>query len=559
MVFFPRLATLCLLVAAPSVGIAAEEKLSQLNGVQVETQDEHVLVLIEGTLAPNFTSFTMQSPFRVVVDWAGSGLPEGTSDRAYERGLVRRVKTRQFNSEAEKISRVVVELAQSTTYRVEATGTTVRLVLDAVPDALPPPEPVPVPVVDDVAPEPAVAPELLVQGPLTEPDVAVPSAPPMLPKAAPVKVAVAPKPVVPVKAVAQAPEPVGPPVVDAEPAVAVVVDLPAAPAPVVVAVAPMPKPAVEPEPTIEPEARVAPKAAPIEVEPVTAVAVVDPEPANEPVVAVQAVPTIEPEPRRSLPVPAPVVVAVEPTPAVPVVEATPEVTPEPQIAQAAPIKEAQPAATPAEPVRMATFKPTVPAPTPTPAKPVVEPVQAKVQTPAFAKTQRTQARTQRLAAAMPAPKKGKTWSPPGVVQSQRRRSLKVVQVAAPQDDLQPERSNPIPNPGAEDVDPGPRVMKYIGFRQLAQTSRVFVRMDGKARFRQFREGDLLVIELSDTSVPIKNNTRALDTSYFNTPVLSVQAVPIGDNTRIEIKMREQGAFRIKRIGTTIAIDFSRAP
>ncbi len=108
---------------------------------------------------------------------------------------------------------------------------------------------------------------------------------------------------------------------------------------------------------------------------------------------------------------------------------------------------------------------------------------------------------------------------------------------------------------ADDFDPGPRVMKYIGFRQSAGTSRVFVRLDGKAQFRQKKEGATFVLELVNTSVNVKNNERPLDTSYFTGPVSRVQAVPSGANTRVEIRLKEHTPWKAKRIGTTIAIDF----
>ena len=94
---------------------------------------------------------------------------------------------------------------------------------------------------------------------------------------------------------------------------------------------------------------------------------------------------------------------------------------------------------------------------------------------------------------------------------------------------------------------------------MADVSRVFVRVDGKARYKQYREGSSkFVLELVNTSVNVKNNTRPLDTTYFNSPVSKIQAVPAGENTRIEISLKESVPFKIKRIGTTIAIDFRRA-
>ena len=530
-------------MTAPSWGALAEDKLSRLDGVEVETEADQVVVSIQGTLAPNFTSFTMQDPFRVVVDWAGSRLPEEGTKKTYDRGLVREVDTKQFNSEAEKISRVIVKLSQSTTYRVQAKGTTVRLVLDAVPDPLPAPTPEPVvAAVVDAAPE-ASNPLLVQEGPLTEPDVAIPTEVPV-PKPAPVVIAKAPAPA---------------------PAPAVAPPAPSAPADAPPAPTPTPTPEVTPP---APKAVVAERASvPVVDEPPSVpdvdapvpVLIAEAEPAAAPPVepaAAPAEPEVMPEPVvAAAPAPAPVpvepepVVAAAPAPA-PVVAAAPE--PQPTVK--------------AEPVRLATFTPPESkADTPEPA--------AKVSTPKFATAKKPEAKTQRLAAAMPKTKSSSDWSPPAV-HYERRRSLKVVKIADPQDTLQPEGSTPADDlevretrpaptmptsPDANDFDPGPRVMKYIGFRQMAGTSRIFVRMDGKARYRQSQEGDLLVIELMNTSVPVKNNTRALDTSYFNSPVLRVQAVPRGENTRVEVRLREQGSFQVKRIGTTIAIDFSRAP
>jgi hypothetical protein len=163
------------------------------------------------------------------------------------------------------------------------------------------------------------------------------------------------------------------------------------------------------------------------------------------------------------------------------------------------------------------------------------------------------------------------WSPPGVlptVREQRREQLPVVKIA--QDTLQPSGNTPadpdVDDPGASsgggadanDFDPGPRVMKYVGFQQMADVSRVFVRVDGKAKYRSAKEGGgKVVLELVNTSINVKNNERPLDTTYFNSPVSKVQAVKNGDNTRIEISLREGAGFTVKRIGTTIAVDFKR--
>lgn len=110
-------------------------------------------------------------------------------------------------------------------------------------------------------------------------------------------------------------------------------------------------------------------------------------------------------------------------------------------------------------------------------------------------------------------------------------------------------------PADEAGDPGPHVMTYIGFRQRDGISRVFVRLDGRARWRQYQEGTTFVLELAETSVNVKNNERPLDTTYFAGPVLNVRARPVGSATRIEVKLRSTAPWQIKRIGNTIAVDF----
>jgi len=99
-------------------------------------------------------------------------------------------------------------------------------------------------------------------------------------------------------------------------------------------------------------------------------------------------------------------------------------------------------------------------------------------------------------------------------------------------------------------------MTYIGFRQRGGTSRVFMRLDGKAQFRQRQQGSTFILELIDTYVNVKNNERPLDTTYFDSPVLNVRARPVKSDTRIEVELRSSAPWQIKRIGNTIAVDFA---
>ena len=75
MVFVRRALALTTAVAlAFPVSAFAKEKpaLSSLKGIELVAKSDDIVVTLEGTKAPDFTSFTMTDPFRVVVDWAVS-------------------------------------------------------------------------------------------------------------------------------------------------------------------------------------------------------------------------------------------------------------------------------------------------------------------------------------------------------------------------------------------------------------------------------------------------------------------------------------------------------
>ncbi|MEM7675542.1 MAG: AMIN domain-containing protein, partial [Myxococcota bacterium] len=102
---------------------SAKDDPSQLTKVSITRADDDIAVIVRGSQKPNFTSFTLSDPFRVVLDWAGSQLAGVRLEQQFDRGLIRLVRMRQFSSESEQISRVIVELAQPTTYRVDTDGT----------------------------------------------------------------------------------------------------------------------------------------------------------------------------------------------------------------------------------------------------------------------------------------------------------------------------------------------------------------------------------------------------------------------------------------------------
>lgn len=511
--------TTVLLLAMP----AAAKELSRLEKVGLLRTDDAILVHLTGTRAPVFTSFTLHEPFRVVIDWSGSRLGKVSTSHAFEEHVVERVELSQFGSESEQITRTVIRLARDMTYRVFADGTTVTVRFDA-----PPPSAgseraavekgaarpaVSRRTVAEDRPEDVLAALSMAEGPLTEPNVPIPDVPP---------------PVAPGRSAAPRPNsargaPHGPGMTAFAPVRSVpstaprprsaTLAVPAAAGPRAVGRASpggrAPGSVTPPNLRAKRRAREGPPSPLIATagkrrgssSPSTATAGKRPGPRG----LVSASDASSAAPAAF---PAPTAAARETDRAVGSLPVSVRANP------AAPPRSEDPRSE--DPVRLATFTPSRPAVSGPPASP---------------QTSRPSSRKSTFAQAAVA---------------------LVEPDAVSLDEEEPTEAGP------QDFDPGPRRMNYIGFRQMADVSRIFVRVDGRARYRALRRGATVVLELVDTTVPIRNNTRPLDTSYFNSPVMKVQALPSGANTRIVVRLRESVPFRVQRIGTTIALDFSRA-
>ena len=417
-------------VLAISTPVGAEDRWSKLDQVTIDaSSSSEIIVRLVGSKAPDFTTTTLRDPFRVVVEWSGSKLGGVPADRTVGPGLLRKIHARQFKQESEEVSRVTLELARETEFKLEAQGNTVVVRLKKVEVA--PPEPVASASPSaSPSPSPVAVAEKAPDGPLTEP---------ALPPVAP------PKPVAP---------------------------KPAPPKPVVAAVVP-PAPAPKPAPVVS--------AAPVAPKPVASTTPI--------AAALPPIPSASPKPVPAAPSPSPT------------------------------------------PVVLARATPPAPAPSPTP-------VTLARLTPAAP----PKAEPAKVEPAKPEPKIATAPPPP----------VKTPQIAAAPAPI----PAPAPTQTATDFDAGPRVLTYVGFRQKASTSEVFIRLDARARYKVIAAGpERVILELYDTHVNVKNNTRALDTSFFESAVTRVQAVPSGKTTKVEIDLRETVPYEVKRIGSTISLEF----
>jgi len=105
-------------------------------------------------------------------------------------------------------------------------------------------------------------------------------------------------------------------------------------------------------------------------------------------------------------------------------------------------------------------------------------------------------------------------------------------------------------------------MTYIGFNNRAENSRVFIRMNvDNAKYEVKKEGDnLMVVEISDASIPWANNKNYLDTTFFESPVKMITPSEVDDDVpmiRVTIEMKENVPYEEKREGNEIALYFKK--
>jgi hypothetical protein len=104
-------------------------------------------------------------------------------------------------------------------------------------------------------------------------------------------------------------------------------------------------------------------------------------------------------------------------------------------------------------------------------------------------------------------------------------------------------------------------LRWVGFQQFQEVSRVFVRTTDPVTFRvDDSKPGVVTLILENVSVSVKNHLRHLDTGYYDSPVAFIQPRLIegtSPSVNIEIKLRQQVAFQTKQDETVVSIDFAR--
>jgi len=107
-----------------------------------------------------------------------------------------------------------------------------------------------------------------------------------------------------------------------------------------------------------------------------------------------------------------------------------------------------------------------------------------------------------------------------------------------------------------EVSEAPSFIREVGFKQLADSSRVFVRVSRIPHFTVVEAGERLIrVEFPHARVLRRNDTRTLDTSFFPGAVATIRSRRHGTTVFLEIQLKEKVAYRQHVEGDMVAIDF----
>jgi colicin import membrane protein len=103
-------------------------------------------------------------------------------------------------------------------------------------------------------------------------------------------------------------------------------------------------------------------------------------------------------------------------------------------------------------------------------------------------------------------------------------------------------------------------IQEVGFKQLPEASRVFVRTSSPAEFSiQDVDERTVRIELQNTRAARYNDLRFMDTSFFPSAVQLITPSRQGSSYVLTVKLRQRVPYQQKREGDMLVVDFQRPP
>ena len=124
----------------------------------------------------------------------------------------------------------------------------------------------------------------------------------------------------------------------------------------------------------------------------------------------------------------------------------------------------------------------------------------------------------------------------------------------------PEAVGALAPPTAQELDPDPvrdgeKILTWLGFHSAKGYSRLFLKATERVAFEVTPGQGIIKVRIKQARAKLSNNMRFLDMSYFPTALWRVTPRRAGDDVDVEILMREVVAYKLRRKGDTIQIDF----
>jgi colicin import membrane protein len=140
-------------------------------------------------------------------------------------------------------------------------------------------------------------------------------------------------------------------------------------------------------------------------------------------------------------------------------------------------------------------------------------------------------------------------------EKRRQGEARAARVASAEPPSRPVESEPVATPG---VSARRKTLEIVGFQQRASSSRVYIRTNERVQYKVSQRDREIILELENTQIGKGNNTRALDTSFFDTAVARVDPLPGPDRSvRVSIRLKEPVSVQTRQDGNTISMDFPR--
>lgn len=121
-------------LAIPAQVRAVPGQPSRVHGLEVSDAggQERLAIWIDG--APEYSSFTLEDPARIVIDLSDALLVFGGSSAPGTAGFVERVRYSQFAAEPQPMTRIVLDLRREAPYRIERVDQGLEVTVGAGPD-----------------------------------------------------------------------------------------------------------------------------------------------------------------------------------------------------------------------------------------------------------------------------------------------------------------------------------------------------------------------------------------------------------------------------------------